>query len=85
VRGEWGVWSVRVSGSQFRHGEESTHIKHRRGAQWMSRAVCWQFSFPWGMLHEYGGLMCTVHSGFLGGMLHECGGLMCTARSGNLT
>jgi hypothetical protein len=45
-------------------GEHS--YKAQEGAQWMSRAVCWQF-VSLGMLHEFGGLMCTAHSGFLGG------------------
>ncbi len=67
MRGEWGVWSVSVSGSQFRHGEESTHIKHRRGLNGCLGQFVGSSSFHWGMLHEFGGLMCTAHSGFLGG------------------
>jgi hypothetical protein len=45
-------------------GEHS--YKAQEGAQWMSRAVCWQF-VSLGDATGVWGLMCTVHAGVLGG------------------
>jgi hypothetical protein len=64
-------------------GEHS--YKAQEGAQWMSRAVCWQFFVSLGDATLVWRV--NVHSTFRvpWGMLHEGGGLMCTACSGNLT